>query len=202
MELRYAFRTLAKTPGFALVAILTLALGIALNTVVFTFYESVVWKPLPVRAPGEIVRVYGQQNGAPIDQFPYSEYRQLQDANRSFSSMVATSEPQSVLCVLPGGRSEDAEVVHIRLVSGNYFPALGVNPPLGRALQEDQPGVVVSHAFWEDRLLGDRSILGRTMTIQGAAFTIVGVAPESFAGTGLPPQAPDVWVPLSAQPAV
>jgi predicted permease len=202
MGLRYAFRMLAKTPGFTWVAILTLALGIALNTIVFTFYESVVWKPLAVRAPGEIVRVYGTQNGTPIDQFSYSEYMQLRDASRSFASMVATSEPQSVLCVVPDGRPENAEVVHARLVSGNYFPALGVNPPLGRTLQEKQPEVIVSHAFWEARLLADRSIVGKTMTIQGSAFTIVGVAPESFSGTGLPPQAPDVWLPLTAQPLV
>src|SRR5579864_4332383 len=99
MDLRYAFRMLAKTPGFTVVALLTLALGIALNTVVFTFYESVVWKPLPVPAPGEIVRVYGRQNNAAIDQFSYSEYTHLRDTNRSFASMVATSEPQSLLCV-------------------------------------------------------------------------------------------------------
>jgi len=206
MDLRYAFRMLAKSPGFALVAILTLALGIALNTVVFTFYESVVWKPLPVRAPGEIVRVYGRLNGPgtqtadPFDQFSYSEYTQLRDANRSFASMVATSLPESVLAVMPGGRPEDGELVHARFVSANYFPALGVNTVLGQTLHEDQRGVVVSHALWEARLLGDPSVLGRPMTIQGAAFTILGVAPESFAGTGLPPQAPDIWLPLSAQP--
>jgi predicted permease len=199
MDLRYAFRMLAKTPGFTVVAILTLALGIALNTVVFTFYEAVVWKPLPVRAPSEIVRVYGQHNGTSLDQFSYSEYTQLRDANRSFTSMVATSEPQSILGVLPGGKPENAEVVHARLVSENYFLALGVDPPLGRTLQENQQEVVVSHAFWKTRLLGDRSVLGRTLTIQGAPFTIVGVAPESFAGTGLPPQAPDLWLPLTAQ---
>jgi putative ABC transport system permease protein len=202
MDLRYAFRMLAKTPGFTLVSILTLALGIALNTVVFTFYESVVWKPLPVRAPAEIVRVYGHQNGEELDQFSYSEYTQLRDANRSFASMLATSLPQSVLSVLPGGKPESAELVHARFVSANYFPALGVNAVLGRTLQDDPSGVVVSHAFWEARLLGDSSILGRTMAIQGTAFTILGIAPESFAGTGLPPQAPDVWLPLSAQPLV
>ncbi len=202
MDLRYAFRTLTNTPGFTLVAILTLALGIALNTIVFTFYESVVWKPLPVHAPVEIVRVYGQQDGAPIDQFSYSEYAQLRDANRSFAAMVATSDQQSLLCVLPGGRPEDAEAVSVRFVSGNYFSALGVDPPLGQPLQEDQPGVVVSHALWEGRLLRDGSVLGRTVTIQGASFTILGVAPENFAGTGLPPRAPDMWLPLSAQPLV
>jgi predicted permease len=202
MNFRYAFRMLAKTPAFTLVAVLTLALGICVNTIVFTFYESVVWKPLPVRAPGEIVRIYGRLNGTQIDQFSYSEYTQLRDANSSFASMVATSVPETVLSVLPGGRPEDAEVVHARLVSENYFSALGIDPSPGRAFRDDQPGVVVSHAFWEGRLLGDPSVLGRTMKIQGAAFTILGVAPARFAGTGLPPQAPDLWLPLSAQPEI
>lgn len=198
MDFRYAFRALVKSPGFAVSAVCILALGIALNTVVFTFYESVVWKPLPVRAPGEIVRVSGQHGQTPLELFSYAEYTQLRDANRSFVSAVATSEPQSLLAVLPGQSKEDALLVQARFVSGNYFPALGVVPVLGRAFEDGEPGVVVSHSLWQGRLRGDASAVGRTAAINGVPFAILGVAPESFAGTGLPPQEPDLWIPASA----
>lgn len=161
MDFRYALRTLAKTPSFTLVAALTLALGIGINTVVFTLYESVVWKPLAVRAPEQIARVYGLPgDGRRIEEFSYSDYTQIRDNNRSFASVVATSTPLSALCILPGGKPEDAEVVHARLVSGDYFPALGVKLAAGRPFQENEPGVVVSYPFWQRRLLADSSILG------------------------------------------
>jgi predicted permease len=203
MDFRYALRTLAKTPSFTFVAVLTLALGIGINTVVFTFYESVVWKPLAVRAPGQIIRVYGVQgDGQRIEEFSYSDYTQLRDHNRSFASVVATSTPQSALCTIPGGKPEDAEVVHARLVSDDYFAALGVQLATGRPFQVNEQGVVISYSFWQRRLRGDRSILGKTLTIQGTAFTVLGVTAEEFAGTGLPPQAPDIWLSMSMQARV
>ena len=119
MSFRYSLRSLAKTPGFTLVAALTLALGIGINTIVFTLYESVVWKPLAVQSPGQIVRLHGVlSHGQRLDTFSYADYLQLRDHNQSFASVVATSAPESVLCVLPGGKPEDAEVVQARLVSG------------------------------------------------------------------------------------
>src|SRR6266481_5925218 len=202
MNLRYALRMLAKTPGFTVVAVLILALGIGINTIVFTLYESVAWKPLPVRSPDQIVRVYGRQDGPTIEEFSYSEYTQLRSNNRSLVSVVASSAPQSFLCILPGGKPEDAEVVHGRLVSGDYFPGLGINPVLGRLFEENEPGMVVSYSFWQRRLHADSSMLGKTIMIQGTAFTILGITAENFAGTGLPPQAPDLWLPLSMQTRV
>ena len=146
------------------------------------------------------MRLYGLLgHGQRVEKFSYSDYLQLREHNRSFASMVATSMPQSALCVLPGGKPEDSEVVQTRLVSGNYFPALGVKFSAGRPFDGDQPGIVLSHSFWQRRLSGDASILGKTIAIQGTFFTVLGTTAEEFAGTGLPPQAPDLWLPLSMQ---
>src|SRR5215469_18900202 len=131
--MRYALRMLAKTPGFTAMAVVTLALGIGLNTVVFTAYESVALKLLAVRSPREMVRVDGRYDGPPVQAFSYPEYEQLRDHSRSFSAVVATSTPQSVTCSLPGAKPGDAQVIRVRLVSENYFEALGVTPVMGRA---------------------------------------------------------------------
>src|SRR5215471_15442759 len=130
--MRYALRMLAKTPGFTAMAVVTLALGIGLNTVVFTVYESVALRPLAVRSPGEIVRIFGQYDGPPLEVFSYPEYEQVRDQSRSFSAVVATSTQQSVACSLPGAKPGDAQVLPVRLVSENYYEALGVNPAIGR----------------------------------------------------------------------
>jgi predicted permease len=199
-DLRFAFRTLRKTPGFAAVAILTLAVGIGVNTIAFTFYESIVWKPLPVRSPEQIDRIYGQKYGSTITEFSYGEYLQLRDSSESFSSMIATSLPEQVLYVpAEAQRGSDAEAAEVRLVSGNYFTALGVNLSFGRSFEERESAVVLSYSFWQRRLQMDRSALGKTIAIQGVPVVIVGIAPEDFAGTGLPPGAPDFWLPLSMQ---
>ena len=200
MDLRYAFRMLARTPGFTLMAVLTLAVCIGLNTVVFTVYESVAMKPLAVRSPGEVIRLAGRLDGAPVETFSYADYEYLRDLNRSKASVIATSTPQNLLCSLPGAKPGEALVVSARLVSMNYFDALGVNPKIGRAFApDDRLAVVVSRAFWKRRLESDLAVSGKNLTIQGAVFSIVGVAPEAFAGTGMPAQSPDLWIPLSMQ---
>src|SRR6266478_4522955 len=126
MEIRHAFRMLVKDPRFTVVAAVTLALGIGLNTVVFTVYESIALKPLGVRAPEEIVRIAGRYDGPSIETFSYHEYEQLRDHGRSLASAVATSTPQSLHCVLPGSRPDEAQAVQSRFVSANYL-RLGVN---------------------------------------------------------------------------
>ncbi len=203
MSFRYSLRSLAKTPAFTVVAALTLALGSGINTIVFTLYESVAWKPLAVRSPGQIVRLHGVLgHGQRLDTFSYADYLQLRGHNQAFASVVATSAPESVVCVLPGGKPEDAEVVQARLVSGNYFSALGVKFAAGRPFGENEPGVVVSHGFWQRQLHGDRAIVGQTIAIQNVAVMVLGATSEEFAGTGLPPRTPDLWLPLSLQSRV
>src|ERR1035438_9484973 len=96
-----------------------------------------------------------------------------------------------------------AEVVRVRLVSANYFDALGIAPEAGRPFRSDDRAVaLVSHDFWERKLHADPEIYGKTLSVQGVALSIVGVAPDKFVGTGVPPQAPDLWMPASSQALV
>ena len=117
--------------------------------------------PAVARDHGRFARVITLDGSPTIEEFSYSEYTQLRSNNRSLVSVVASSAPQSFLCILPGGKPEDAEVAHGRLVSGDYFPGLGVNPVLGRLFEENEPGVVVSYSFWQRRLHADSSMLSR-----------------------------------------
>ncbi len=200
MGLRYILRKLSSTPGFTLMAVATLALGIGINTVVFTLYSSVAFRQLPVRAPGEMVRLRWRSGGGPSDQFSWSEYQRLATTAHSFGAVIATSAPQTIFCKLPDAVAGSAEVVRVRLVSGNYFDALGITPQVGRRFGADDRAVAwVSHDFWERKLHADPEIYGKTLSVQGVALAIVGVAPEKFVGTGVPPQAPDVWMPASGQ---
>lgn len=200
MDLRYAIRVLSSKPGFTALAIATLALGIGVNTVVFTIYGSVVFRGLPVRSPGDMVRLDWHSNGASSDQFSWSEYDRLAGTVHSFESVIATSAPQSFVCQLLDSTPTRSEVVRVRLVSINYFDALGIRSEVGRLFgKADREVAIVSHEFWKSALGSDPQISGKTLRIQDAVLTIVGVAPDSFAGTGVPPQAPDLWVPASAQ---
>jgi predicted permease len=203
MQLRYAIRTMTRTPGFVLVAVLTLALGIGFNTAVFSLYQSVALKPLAVSKPAEIVRISGRYDGPEVDRFTFAEYERLRKETRALASVVATSAPENLICVLPDSPSAAGEVVRARLVSANYFSSLGVNPALGRSFGASDAAVaVLSHSFFTRRLHSDAGVLGRSMLVQGTAVTVVGVAAESFAGTGQPAESPDLWIPLSLQPAV
>jgi hypothetical protein len=186
MDFRYALRMLARTPGFTFMAIATLALGIGINTVVFTLYNAVALKPLAVRAPGELVRLQWRTDGAQSDEFSWPEYQRLAAQNHAFAAVLATSSPQSVLCQTPES-GNGTEISQVRFVSGNYFTALGVTPAIGRAFSmDDGPAVIVSHEFWTRKLGSDPGVYSKTLTVQGLVLPIVGVAPESFAGTGGP----------------
>jgi hypothetical protein len=180
-------------------AVATLALGIGINTVVFTIYGSVAFRQLPVRAPEEMVRFQWRSGGSAADQFSWSEYERLTARVHSFTSVIATSTPQTIVGGLPGA----SEIIRARFVSPNYFGALGIQPRLGRWFGSGESAVaIVSHSFWKTKLKADPDICGKTLRVQGTGLSIVGVAPDKFAGTGAPPQEPDVWIPASAQPLV
>lgn len=115
MQLRYAIRTLARTPRFVLVAVLTLALGIGINTVVFSTYQAVALKPLSISRPAEIVRIVGRYDGPGIDRFSHAEYERLRKETRTLASIVATSAPETIVCVPPGSEPAAAETVRARL---------------------------------------------------------------------------------------
>jgi len=210
-DLRYAARMLRKSPGFTLVAILTLALGIGVNTTLFTAFDAVALKPLPVKNPGNVVRMErwfasgSQGNGQYL--FSYPEYLDYRDHNRVFSSFVAASWLFTALAEMPGeSAATPAGKLTGQLVSENYFSDLGVNAMLGRTfLQEENrtpgkhPVVVLSYPFWRVQCNRNPQILGKTIRLNDTNFTVIGVTDEQFIGTGNPPQIPDFWAPLMMQ---
>jgi macrolide transport system ATP-binding/permease protein len=210
-DIRFAFRTLAKSPGFTIVAVLTLAIGIGLNTSIFNLFDAVALRPLPVRDPNAVVSIYQRVENDPggYRPFSYPEYVALRDANNVFSGLGAYSWITVQFTAGVAGRdtvisADGAEEAHGLLVSGNYFSVVGGEAALGRTFgsDEDQPGgshevVVLSHPFWKRRFDSDPAVLGKDLDLNGKRFTVVGVARQDFTGTE--PQIPDFWVPLTAQ---
>lgn len=214
-DIRYGLRILLKKPGFTLVAVLSLALGIGANTAIFSLLDAVMLKTLPVKEPDQLVLFGNGKNQGATDGFPdeswdlfsYPFYRKVQQRADLFSSVGSLlSIPWDVHgFVNTNGTSSDIESMQVQLVSGSYFPVLGVNAGLGRLLNEtdDQnagghPVAVASYAWWQKRFNGDPSAVGKTITIDDTAYAIVGVAPKEFFGTTVG-TAPDLWVPLAME---
>jgi predicted permease len=197
-DIRHGIRGLFKRPGFALIAIATLALGIGANTAIFSLVNTVLLQPLPVDHPEQIVSVALRGKNDSMSAFSYPNYVDFRDHNEALSGLL-------VYRFAPLSFSHDGN--NERLwgyeVSGNYFDVLGVHAIKGRtfAPEEDQgklahPVVVLSHGAWQRRFAGDPNIVGREILLNNHSFKIVGVAPEGFKGTELI-FTPDVWVPLS-----
>jgi predicted permease len=210
-DLRYAFRTLASQPGFAAVAVLSLALGIGANTAIFSLINSVLLSALPVRDPQSLVILTNPaSNGITIgsksgerQELSWSEFRQLRDLSTVFSSLMACQIEPEPVPVRAGG--SEAEETLVQMVSSEYFSTLGVPAVLGRTLSaEDDPSAphaVISYDYWQRRFGRSADVLGTTIAIRQGMFSIIGVAPPSFFGETVG-QRPDVWVPLTLQPVV
>ena len=212
-DLRHAVRALARSPAFTLVAIVTIALGVGVNTTLFTAYNAVALKPLPVVDANTVVRLRRTLQSHVIgdDQyaFSYAEYVNLRDHQNAFQSVIAASWPMRVLA--SGSREVPGSAIQFRtaqaqIVSTNYFDALGINAMLGRVFgpsDDSGPGgnpvVVLSHPYWERLYHGDTRVLGSALRLGNTTFTIIGVAPPEFSGTSLNPQVPDLWAPVSMQ---
>src|SRR5579864_2743719 len=213
-DLRYALRMLVKNPGFTAVAVLTLALGIGANTAIFSLLNAVMLRELPVQKPDELVlfgtgRARGDTDDfASTKVYSYSFYREMRQKNQVFSNVSAA------LSILFGGMhgaigdSGSLEPMNVQLVSGTYFPTLGVRPLLGRAFTEaeDEPAgghpvAVISYSWWKRRFAADPSALGKTVRLGSTVYTIVGVAPPEFFGTEVG-ESPDLWIPLSMEKQV
>ena len=206
----YGVRAMRRSPGITLVALLSLALGIGANTAIFSLIDAVMLKSLPVKEPARLV-LFGEGLDEGIsDGFPnpwlysYPFYREMQKKNQVFSDVAAAFSMTDRIHGFIEGRSE-AEQMNIQLVSGTYFPMLGVQAAMGRTLSEDDdrtdgghPVAVVSHAWWMQNLGRDVSVLGKRLTIGRSVFSIVGVAPPDFFGTKVG-ESPDIWIPLSMQ---
>lgn len=210
-DLRHACRTFSRNPGFVLVAIATLAVGIGVNTTLFTAYDAVALKPLPVADPQQVVRLERWFKTGWLGDMQYGfswpEYQYCRQHQDSFSDLVATSWPVHVLAQLPDDHvGTQLKTLKGQMVSGNYFRGLGVAAKLGRAFGSDESGaagsnpvIVLSHSFWLRAFHGDPQIIGSLMKINGSSYSIIGVAPAEFTGTELLPQVPDFWVPASMQ---
>ncbi|MGH9940720.1 MAG: ABC transporter permease [Blastocatellia bacterium] len=204
-DLRYGARMLLKNPGFTLIAALTLALGIGANTAIFSLTDQILLRLLPVEKPEELVvlrspgpkRGRVSSDGDDAASFSYPMYKDLRDRNNAFSGLLARYATS--LSVAGNGQTERADG---ELVSGNYFEVLGVRPALGRVFnQEDDrvpgahPVVVLSHAYWARRFGADPAILNKTLTVNGALMTVIGVSRAGFQGVQVG-QTPDVFIPM------
>jgi macrolide transport system ATP-binding/permease protein len=207
-DLRFGVRMLLKHPVFAVVAVLTLALGIGVNTALFTLFNAVALRPLPVKDPTSIVKVYRKELGkssrevsGSASMFSYPEYISHRDNARVFSGLTAYSDASLTL----GGA--EAEEINGLLVAENYFSVLGAETALGRTFAPEEgqtpgasPVVVLSNRFWQRRFGADASLIGKTIILNRQPFTVVGVTARYFNGAEL--FAPDLWVPLTMQAQV
>jgi predicted permease len=210
-DLRYALRTLFGRPGFALVAVATLALGIGATTTIFTLLDAVVLKPLPVPAAGELVTFYenGPEGAADIAggsgrflRFSYPRFKRLEAALGNLGSMAAVIRSSRFAARLPG--ASESTFITGQLVSDRYFTTLSVTAARGRVLtaddaRDDAPVAVVSDGFWKERLGGSDAVLGQQMVVNGVSATIVGIMPPGFVGLWTDRDA-DVWMPVTLQP--
>lgn len=206
-DLRYAARVLAKSPGFTLVVVLSLALGIGANTSVFSLVNAYFLRPMPVDQPDRLVAIYltsPARWGHDIGNFSYPELLDYRKANTGLSDLMASSGlPLSMTA------GEKPELIWGEIVTGNYFSGLGVRPALGRGFLPDEdrvpgqkPVCVLNYNFWRQHFQSDSNIAGKTIKINEHAFTVVGVAPRGFIGTRLFNFIPDVWIPLTMQQTI
>jgi predicted permease len=199
-DLKLAMRQLGKSPGFVLTAIVTLALGIGANAVVFSVLNALILRPVNVPHAQNLYMV--QRSASPSQAYP--DYLDLRDRNRTFESLV-TFLIMGPVGVNTGGNPSTAWPY---LTSGNYFDALEIQPYLGRFFHASDekgsnsaPYVVLSYPYWRGHFLGDRGVVGRKVEINKHSFTILGVAPAAFRGTELF-FAPAMWIPIVEQPTV
>lgn len=185
-NLRLASRMLRKNPGFTLVAVCSLAIGIGATSAMFSWADALLLRPLPVLKPSQIVTVRSSSPSNPSNNVSYRDYVDFRDHNRSFDGLMAYS-------LAPFGLSEKPDALpqlkYGLFASGNLFNVLGVEPALGRGFRPDEdkvPGrdavVVLSHDLWISQFGADRSVIGRKVRLNGTEFTIIGVAPEHFTG--------------------
>jgi predicted permease len=216
-DLRFSFRMMRKNPGFTLIAVLTLALGIGANTALFSVVDAVLLKELPVSRPEQLVlfRWLGGQgvvrgfNGV-MERDPatglqtstsisYPAFERLRDQNQTLASVFAFAS----LGRLNLNADGQAEMVHWQAVSGSYFTGLGVSALLGRVLTNEddkagaEPAAVISYRYWQRRFNSDPVVIGKVVYLSGAAFTIVGVTPREFLGTFDVGSAPNITVPIA-----
>jgi putative ABC transport system permease protein len=222
-DVQYGLRVLRKSPGFTVVAVLTLALGIAVNTAIFTAFDALILRPRPVKDPERLVSIFRTSPGESRGGLSYPDYIYFRDHSKSFSELslfaygvaVTSSDlpatgPESSSNIagavgfqLPQLLEGSAQPIGCSFVSGNYLPMYGATPLLGRILvpEDDQPSaapvVLMSGNFWQRRFHSDPKVIGSVLHLNGMAFTVVGVTPLNYLA-GLP-SVPDLWAPVAAK---
>jgi predicted permease len=198
-DLRYALRQIRRSPGFTLVAVATLGLGIGANTTIFSLLNALLLRPPPgIHQADRLVQVARMQPGQDYDRISYLNYLDLRAATEQLDDVVAYAP--TIFFV---GGAADTELIPGEMVTGNYFDVLGVAPALGRTLQMDDdripgahPVVVISHRYWQRVFGGDPAVVGRSLRVGGQLLDIIGVAAEGFVGTEIARNPVDAWVPL------
>ncbi len=201
-DLRFAIRLLAKERWFTAVAVLSLALGIGANTAIFSLINTLMLRPLPVREPHQLVQFMSVYPGDPrMNGFAYVHYERMRDANTVFSDVIGSAPARLSL----SREGYEPQAVSAWYVTGNFFPALGVEPALGRLLraQDDRIGndaavAVLSWSYWTSRFASDPAIVGRQITINTVPVTVVGVAAKPFTGIEVATRA-DLWLPTAME---
>jgi predicted permease len=202
-DARYGLRMLRRSPGFSAVAILSLALGIGANTAIFTLINALTLKVLPVAKPQELVQIQLRRPRGAQPSLSWFALEFFRSHSELFSGVFVQANNRFDVDI--GGQTAPIDGAY---VSGDFFPSLGVPPILGRAIgpsddQEsggaDGPSAVLSYGFWMARFAGDRSVLGRTMVVQGTPVAIVGVMPPSFFGVEVG-KSPNLFLPLCLEP--
>jgi len=205
-DLLYALRQCRRSPGFASVAILSLALGIGANSAIFSILNALLFKSLPVAAPNQLFLLRQQSRAIVPQRFSYPMFQRFRDSGSGADGIAAMSH------VLRAQTSIDAgvqpEMAPVQLVSGEFFPVLGLSPVLGRLLTPSDnqtigghPVAVIAYDYWQRAFAGSFDVIGRTIRVNGSRFTVVGVAPRDFRGVWI--EAPtDIWIPLMMQASV
>jgi predicted permease len=213
-DLRFAVRTLARTPAVTGIAVLSLALGIGANTAIFSLIDTVLLKFLPVQHPEQLALLTNPTysgvsvgtSGGERGLLSYGEFQHIRDKQQVFEGMYAAqSEAERIGASVDGGAPED---IRERLVTGTYFDVLGVKPLVGRVFsaaddrtEHGAPYAVLSYPFWERRFGRSADVLGKRIRMGKAELTAIGIAPPGFFGENVG-DTPDVWVPMTMQPDV
>lgn len=203
-DVRFASRSLRRTPGLSALVVITLALGIGMTSTPFSMVDALIFRPYPVPNPANIVSLVSTSRDNAFDTFSYREYLDVRGHTKSYDGVVASAPPEGV-----GFAADKAATPRVRggmMVSGNYFRVLGVEPRLGRGFRDDEdvvPGrdavVVLGPDFWKNEFSSDPSVIGRTVRLNGHDFTVIGVAPPDFHGMWIFMR-PDFYMPLAMAP--
>src|SRR5215218_2530521 len=185
-DVRYGVRMLMKNPGVTLVAVITLALGIGANTAIFSGVSAFLMRPLNVPDAGGLIRPMEiSEDRGTGDEFSYPDFLEYRNQATSFSGLAAEDMISAAV-----DAENQSDVIWGQVVSANYFDVLEVKPIMGRAFLPDEdktiganPVVVLSHSFWKRRMASDPNVVGKTVQLNNRAYAVIGVAPQSFAGT-------------------